>query len=247
MGAYELRKEINQYVFNPGLVSHRRLDSWEMNPKTASDDPTGNGVLYTAIYFMTLGKLGDLREEDKWRFRETVRQCYKNGSYGLIMRSPRKPDQEGPDDYVAASAVDRAIALDILSYGKNYPAKVLKFIPIPYVFNTEQERVFTFKAWLGRQVQLIAHWRTCAGLRAGFFSSAWWSVVLFIGAFKDKRDNDGWMLSWILAENCPDWFFCRWARNFWRTKAQDVFGAEVQGMAARCLEPGHPIGRHFVF
>lgn len=257
MGAHQLRSEINQYVFSPGLVSHRRLDSWEMNPKTASEDPSGNGVLYTAIYFLTLKKLGALTEEDLARFRATIRQCYKPGTIGLVMRSPRKPDQEGPDDYVGASAVDKYIAQEILTYGVKYPPLLLGFIPIPYVFNTEQERKFTFKAWLGRQVQLIAHWKTCAGRGAGLFSSVWWAVVMWLGTFKDERDNDGWMLSWLLSENTPrckifkwdlgEWFFCRWARNYWRVKAQEKFGDRVQGMAARCLEPGHPIGKYFVF
>jgi hypothetical protein len=247
MSLHPIREEIKQYLFSPGLICHRKVNPNEQNPTTASEDPTGNGVLYTALYYVTLAKLGVLTDEDKWRFREVIRQCYSPGNTGLIQRSPRKPDQEGPDDYVGAVAVDKLVAIDVLSYGQNNKAKLFKFISIPYVYNTEHPGIYRLKAHLGRQAQLIAHFKACAGSPAGFVTTIWWAIVITIGAFKDKTDNDGWLLSWLLTENCPDHFLCKWAKNFWRIKARETFGDQVQGIAARCLDSDHPIGKYFVF
>ena len=109
-----LRDEIVPYTGSDGLV-------W-----SSLNGPGGNGVLYTAEYYVMLNRLAELEEQDHANWDKVMVPC--TITPGLIQRSSTDFEQEGPDDYVgylAAVPLGASIMLILVnlhfkhSYGDN--------------------------------------------------------------------------------------------------------------------------------
>lgn len=91
---------------------------------TSDKDPqkwsTGNGLLYTGIFYTILALNDELTDDDRQKFEAAVSKC--EVMPGLYNRNPLRPDLEAQDDYIGiacASYFTRSkFALDILNYGK---------------------------------------------------------------------------------------------------------------------------------
>lgn len=101
---------LKNYLDSDGLVSIDR------NPSKWS---TGNGLLYTGLFYTILALRGELDESDRKRFSKAVSACEVRP--GLYNRNPNRPDFEAHDDYVGvvcgAFFTGTRFARDVLEYG----------------------------------------------------------------------------------------------------------------------------------
>lgn len=184
----QMRKDFAVYTDSVGLLSNIP------NPPLNS---TGNGLLYTSFYYMTLYLWGVLTEDDKNQFVSVVQSCRKDSINGLYNRSPQKTDQEGPDDYlgiVAAScknALNVPLADQVYQYGLSTGTA-----PFNWIYNNETPGVFTMDAWFGRQLQLPAIFSLGAGVQPPLWRKLWMIGAIQLGGTSNPQDNNGVILSW---------------------------------------------------
>lgn len=231
-----------------------------------------NGLLYTSEAFITMSRLmanGVHYLSTGPEFTRLVNLCWKEP--GLLKRGPHFTDQEGPDDYVGVIACSAIYAPDILwkiyNYGQNKTKlrgiftdgkttnlwlwKSLDFIfgwvSVRYNYNNVNPGTMSRSSWLGRQGQLIAHLHHALGTRPSFLLRMWWALAVFSASFAAKTDQDSWMLTWLLVTTYRGGSrLCTLASKVWWYSLHKNFGQEAQGICARTLEPGHPLGRYFV-
>lgn len=185
MDAAKLRLEIKKFTDSTGLV----------HPKKKG--VSGNGLLYSAEYFVLLSNMKALTASDIIQWKNALFSCRRLP--GLYNRHKTKTDQNSVDDYVgiaAANSVTRQkhLSLEILNYGKNqgFPK---------YVYNNVSPGVFTASSWLGRQGQLIAHIELSAGITPPIWRTAWWvSSLIYSGMTSKKENHDAWILSYLVAK-----------------------------------------------
>jgi hypothetical protein len=116
---------------------------------------TGNGLLFTGLFYSLLGVRGELEPSDKDHFEKAVEACFVNRVTPVLNRNKGRPDFEGWDDYngvvAAAFFVGSDIAKDILNYGEANC----------FNFNNEQPKKFTLRSWFGRLPGFPGHLRLC--------------------------------------------------------------------------------------
>lgn len=241
-----LREELEPYMFSPGLVSHRKVLPHEKYPKSPNDDPTGNGIMYSCLGLIVANDNGEQVYNWVNDFHFALNCCTLD--LGLYMRTPRKPDQQGQDDYLWLAAYHREIAENICWYGENVKGKLLGLPLFKYNFNTEKPGQFSWSAWLGRYPQLVAHFNACAGNDVPKSFAKQWANNMYLSAKKDPKDQDAWLHAWALHRHPPKYDFCERAAQYWRGYVLNEYGSKwAQGIAARCLDPEHPIGLKFIF
>jgi hypothetical protein len=183
-----LRDEIAQYrMEGSGLVAPQR---WP------TPDSTGNGVLYTSIYYALLVLRGEARPEDLTDYFATFGPCFDRP--GLIDRSPspfKELDQDSFDDYTGLATASRLMeqdfryARDILSHGRSTG----RIYFTRWVYNNVDHDRWTARSWLGRQPQFVAHLHFAAGeMPNGFLQNAWAESTR-----KCATDSSAALLQWM--------------------------------------------------
>jgi hypothetical protein len=202
----------------------------------------GNGLRYTAEYYLTLRARGELYDQDEMRFEDTVEACFVPGHQGLLQRHPVfwRGHQEGPDDYVAVCHASQKlspfIARTILEYGRRHH----------WVFNNARHGRFSLKAWLGRQGQLVAHMYFCAGEDPPWYLKAWWAAAVLWSCRAPKTDQDAWVLSWHLVNAAAGRArLCDWAGRRWYRALRGSQPATLSGILRSYFAPGHPLAAYF--
>jgi hypothetical protein len=243
----DLSKEIKPYRCLDNLV-HNRICAGERNP-------SGNGLLTTSIYYILRVIRSEFTEVDALEMLPVFTACRAFGIPGLFNRAPTHPDQEGPDDYVGLGACSsftgfRGIAQDILTCGRDRPF-ALGFLKLYFNFcNLTPQIVLHRDSWLGRQGQLVAHFRFAAGETPSWWQKLWWAAAVATSAFAHKEDQDAWMLSWLLCVAAPKdpGFLCRWARRYWFKKMSATFpdhGIREPLQKSLMDDPNHPLVRYW--
>lgn len=176
-----LREDIVNYRQMDGLVSPN------INP---TPDSTGNGLLYTSLYFILLTRRKELQTGDYADFYITVDKCQVPGFKGLFYRSTTKTkEQEAWDDYVGLSYASVVMgsgdADNILFYGHSH-----KFFSLNYIYNDLAPGKFSMDAWFGRNPAITAHFSHCAQVKVGVFKNIISSIVLWF-----QRES---ILGWIM-------------------------------------------------
>lgn len=231
-----LRDEIESYRDMDGLVAPKRTFPGQRNA-------SGNGILYTAEYFLLLDLRGELlHPKDPADFMAVLLSCQNEP--GLFNRSPVHPDQEAPDDYlglVLASEVLRLpYAMDIWAYGdRNH-----------FVYNNVRPGKFTWTAWFGRMPQVVAHFQWCAGFTPALWRRLWWCGAVATAGFRGKGGEDAWILSWLLTriierEHVGD-SLERMAIKIWRWRLKRAYPGGMKGVFSRYFGPEHPIAKYWV-
>jgi hypothetical protein len=179
-----LREEIENYRQPDGLISP------DLKP---GPDSTGNGLLYFSLYHILLVRLGLSRPSDLDEFESVVRTCYVPGHVGLLRRSPTKTEeQESFDDYVAvmeaARVLNSRVRFEIYQYG--FSSQRL----INFIYNNLSPEAFSWKAWLGRNPALVAHFRRCLGLTPSMFGFTWhYFSIVFSSVYNDSSCLQTWL------------------------------------------------------
>lgn len=261
-----LKEEIKPYVDRFGFISPRPYD-WGTNTPGS-----GNGILYTSEYYITLKRLNEIDSDDRARFINVIAQC--EVQKGLYRRAPGWIDyNEAQDDYLglltASYLINPIIAKQILDYGKKSKANlailvsflklpnwikvtlqfILKRINVPFNFNNVKPEETSEASWLGRHFPLVTHMYFCAGEKPPFWRKLLWCLGILISCFSKTEDHDAWMLTWLLVLVGQDQgSMCRLVSKIWLIVFKLRFGSTAQGICARTLlaDVYHPLGKRFV-
>jgi hypothetical protein len=210
-----------------GLVHNRWVEAGERNP-------SGNGLAYSCATAIGMKLRGEWTGNEREDLRFAILRCEAVGRPGLFRRGPFHPAQEGPDDYVwllamAAICEEPEIAARVVDFGLSNP---FVFGPFRLYFNfcnVCEEVVLHRSSWLGRQGQLVAHFRFATRRPTdwpAWWLRAWWGVVVGFSAWARQGNQDAWMHSWSLVHALPSsglgwwirlsrWWFLKRFRIVW--------------------------------
>lgn len=201
-----LQDDIRAYLDADGLVAQRPTIPGQRNA-------SGNGVLYTALYFICLAVREEAGLIDRGQFLDLTDILWKREDgrslFGLLVRGPAHPDQQAMDDYtgwVAAAAmlVCPAVPRAILRYGETAWVRGLLPWPVRFFYSNVSpgsarhlDGRKNWNAWLGRYPQFVPLLRMASGVN-GFLGRLLWSLSLAYSSLTLRpEDQDGWILSYL--------------------------------------------------
>lgn len=152
------------------------LNRYGLVTASPGDDTCDNGVLFTAQKLLLAPQAPGEKE------LEPIARCFSPYE-GLLQRWPGNPALDGPDNFIGACAVSRDFAGWLVQYGRTTRPH--------YVYNQTAPRVFTFRAWLGRQPGLIGFAKECAGEGSNWFERLCWNVGAVLTIRAKARDSRG--------------------------------------------------------
>jgi hypothetical protein len=233
-----IREEIKSWTDADGLVSHSRTFPGQRNA-------SGNGLLYTSLYYILLSRLGLLSRDDRDTFASIIVNCQVDG--GLLKRGPIHPDQEGPDDYIGVLAASKVINVDI---ARRILFRARRWLPIPWHMNNTSpgslfypDGRFNFSAIFLRFPALICHAYECAGFRPNPFLRLCRAVVLWLsGRGRRSASQDEWVLSWLILSSIgePNAIEKMVIENWEKRLSQSPF-LTLRSALAAALKPNHPV------
>lgn len=207
---------------------------------------SGNGLRYTAEYYILKFRYGLLSKDDTLQFDSIVRRCFAEP--GLLNR---KPDDKSPnkfDDYVAVSAAsmifELLLANDIKTYGlKNH-----------WYYNNAKTKLSLkdkWGAWFGKDRGLIAHFYYADQDTPSWLKTVMWTFNILLCAYTAKDSQDEWVLSahqiiayeWSHDRTWPQDKVCA----YWRKKFRHQWG--VNGMSkllAKYFDHAHPLSKYAI-
>jgi hypothetical protein len=132
------------------IKRYRQVDGLISPDENATPDSTGNGLLYTSLYYVLLYNLRLCTPEDVKEYQEIVKKCavkYHGITLGLLNRSQTKTDQGSRDDYigvlVASNLLNVSYRFDIYTWG-------LHCGRVKNNYNNRNIFKLTWSSWLGR-------------------------------------------------------------------------------------------------
>lgn len=233
-----LREDILPYTDADGLVAPWKVPQGHRNG-------SGNGLLYTSLYYILLTNKGLIGTPERLAFMETIMPC-ESSIPGVYNRSPVHPDQEGPDDYIglvaAASILElKSICWGILTHGMEKP---FQLGPIKLFFNycnIAKEVVLHRSSWLGRMPQVVAHIKLACGVQPTFVQKLVWCYSVISSVYAKEDNFDARILSYLLVRNYSvggDGIrnaLCDWAVR-WFLKRTDM-----SKVMQKAFGEGHPL------
>lgn len=205
-------------------------------------EPDGNGILYSSLYFLILKNWGELNAQDLVHVHDIYTKC--KVLPGLIDRGKDNLSEEEQDDYYglacASQITDPIIALDIYSYGKNH---------LWYFDNMQTARGWAkiklwFDLWFGRFPGFCAHIKFCAHEDPSLFDKCWWAFGMICGALGSKANTSGRQLEWCMycaySSQFHDSFICSLAARFWKNRLWAKFPNGMGDVFAGYFYTTHP-------
>lgn len=216
--------------------------------------PSGNGLVYTAAYLLTLRDHWLLGLNEVFEGINALTSCFV--TWGLLKRHPDHTDQEGPDDYIAVGLISHLCgseyAKSILSYGRSNPMRWFG-IDFYYVYNNEWPGSFLHKdqrtnwsAWMGRFPALICHLQWASGERPCLFRRLYWCAMLLISARKKRGNQDAWIQSYMMCEVAKNrWWLSDKVIKYWECKFKLTFSDGIGQVWAEYFgNPNHPLAKY---
>lgn len=186
----DLRDEIKPYIDENGLVLPKK--------NSPGSPETGNGLLYTSIYYTFLVKLKQFQKGDELDFARLVLSCQVDTNAGLYHRAPDKTEEQiAWDDYIgvisAASIIGCHGLLNMRRQAERRYLGVLRFC-FP---NLNPEKLSPLKAWFGRNPWFTGFAKVCLNMNYTGFAEFFLSLrFLWSGLFINKENI---ILNWLMA------------------------------------------------
>lgn len=231
----DLREEIKPYIDENNLVLPHRN-----NPGSAE---SGNGLLYTSIYYLLLFVTGKLTKDDVLEFSRRVLDCEVVGRVGLFHRASDKTgEQIGWDDYIAVIALASLIGANVvkISIRKQSQKRYWLFLRFCYP-NLNPDKLRPFKAWFGRNPWFVAFAKISLGMWFSFVASGVLSLRLVLSA--RFGSPSGWHLDWLMVEALKKrtmWIDSASA-YWWKTTGAAEPGGIAEILRYEFRSPQHPI------
>ena len=189
-----LEQDYKHYTDKYGLIQPSTRDG--------AGETSHNGLRFTAEALVAFNNHGKLSREYKYAFLKAIFSCQSMA--GLYNRYPGANQlQESVDDLCGvglSSFILRRnyLAREILHYGRRN---------FGFFNNENPGSIFRLNSWkinwsafLWRQVQVFCHLRWAAEENPNCFQKLWWIIVILMGTKRQKDDQDGWVLSWMLVK-----------------------------------------------
>lgn len=233
-----LKEEIASYTQRDGLISPNK------NPGI---DSTGNGLLYTSLYYILLHKTGQLTCDDRHRFRNIVLSCRAHGSrfYGLLHRSPTKiEEQTGHDDYVGVCTALMLLDLNniawlIVNFGNKRNLLIFKWL-----YNNLCPIEFTFQAWRGRRPEVVAHMQQCVDtIKVHPLRVLYMAIYILIGGVDGHHQS---IIMRYLIGSYSKYRIVRWAWSKFEKRILKKYNRGMADVLAKELGALHPVVRYWV-
>lgn len=198
---------------------------------------TGNGLLYTGLFYSILAVTDNLSIEDVRRFARAVEPCWVYAYKGLLERNDGRPDQQAHDDYigvvVASYLLNTYHARAVHDFGKAHC----------WVFDNVHPTKFSLNCWHGRFPGLVGLYRVCAKQDPGFVQEVGLATSIYANALSGKEKFGGKILTWLKvqalkhqATSCMD------AVEYWERKLVKDYGSFANVLAGY-FGPDHAFGR----
>lgn len=206
---------------------------------TIDRDPTpwstGNGLLYTGLFYTLLTLRNELTKEDCERFEKAVRGCEVDGYHGLYHRNPgRTTDLEAHDDYIGIAAgsffTNTPMAREIWTYGDCNS----------WCFNNLDPGKKSPNVWQGRFIGIVCFYTMAAKEDPSFFQK-----LLFNSAIRGSIDSNnvsGKILAWLQVQVAKKANVCPKACELFEQSIVDDFGG-ITGLLSQYFPAGHPFGQ----
>lgn len=235
-----LRDEILEYQQPDLLVVPKN----EVNGQERQDT-TGNGLLYTSLYYILLYEHKELTEQDRQDFDRIVRSCMQEP--GLLDRSKTKPeDQNSRDDYIGVCVASRlmqlAISHDICEYGKTHGPLWFKW----YYKNTNEKSSLSvfFRAWFGRWIEVPALIQKCAFYKPNIFRRLYVFFKLLTSSVND--DVSCLINSLICIAFRRQSHLMDFSIMLYQIRLHKKHENGLKSVLERLLEPQHPIAKYWI-
>lgn len=193
---------------------------------------TGNGLLYTGLFYTLLALNGELDEEDRARFAKAVARCEVEP--GLYNRNPGRPDWEAHDDYVGVAAASYFLkapfAGDIVDYGEINE----------WCFDNTKPGELSLKAYHGRFPGRIGFYYMATGSKPGFFRRVAFSSAVKNDTTETRRDAGEVILRWLQVQVAKDLGVCPIACEDWEQSFKIAWGDEATLFRVALNAPEHP-------
>lgn len=199
---------------------------------------SGNGLLYTGIFYTLLCLRREVQPGDMERFKKTVNLCYVDrGSQvfpGLLERNDKRPDLQAHDDYhgvVTASALlNTRHVHDVFAWG--YANN--------WSYNNVDPEKWTFRTWHGRFPGQVAYYTMAARENPGVFGPCVLASKITTNALADPADAGGKILVWLMIEGVKGQHaLCDEAGRFWYERMRRDYGS-LGALFAKYFGPHHP-------
>jgi hypothetical protein len=227
------------------ILDGRYMDAWSLvSPRKTTEgekDASGNGVMYSGELAMLVAMRGEMTDEIRDWFGETLAECCPQG-IGLLQRSPSKTDQIGPDDFYGFAA--GCIATDTFDLGR----MVLQYgLDHNGSYNTEEPGVWTAKSFLFRQPQLVACLYYAAGkVPPWYLRLAAAASIFFSCRSAPVEDLDARRLAFLLIYCTRQSWLCSLAAVGWYKRLERDYGTlGMAQVAIRYYEEGHPFAEYW--
>lgn len=230
MNAESFKDEVlSNYLDNQKLVSIL------FNPPNLS---TGNGILFTGIFYYLLFVNDLLDAKDKLRFYNAIYLCYVESQdghpyYGLLNRNPGRLDLEAQDDYIGAalcsSVGNKQIAKDIACYGSSNH----------WSYDNQRPFSFSLRCWHSRFPGLVGFYKICADYKLNIFNVMWIFVKLLCPISMDASDV---ILDWLMMRAFKRRLIFKYLVKYWEYRFLKIYG-ELSRVMKIYYGESHPFSK----
>lgn len=199
---------------------------------------TGNGLLYTGIFYTLLFLRGEALPEDVVRFSKTVYNCWQVP--GVLNRNPGRPDLESHDDYIGVMAASYHLntphAKIICGYGEKHW----------WSFNNVDPCKWALQTYHGRFPGLVGYYRMAARKPPGMLQSLMLNAKITASACPSENAS-GKILTWLMttvleAENKP---YFGDSIELWKARMKHDYKT-LNGLFSTYFKPSHPFSQVLV-
>lgn len=151
---------------------------------------SGNGILFSSIFYTVLHLNNLISEDDKVRFSRMVDLCWVDPYIGILERNDQRKDKEAHDDYHVATAsylLRTYHAEAIYNYGDMHN----------WSFNNENPGKWTFSTWHGRFPGTVGYYSIAARKEPGWLDL--WMLKKTMRSSLPER-SDGMFMRWLKAQ-----------------------------------------------
>jgi hypothetical protein len=255
-----LKDEMIAYTDKYGLIQPQK-----------QPNESGNGLLYTSEYIVTLAKLGQLETDDKVKYLGAIMSSEVQP--GLFKRNPEAftNDIEAIDDYIGlaagSKAANRLIAQRILKYGREHKfllkdiisdylnrsdssfhlplifvSKLFGNIKVGYVYNNLEPNKANSEVWFGRFPQLIASLKWAAGEEPTLFEKVYTALV--IATSGNKNDTNTFILSDLVVYCSQGSWLCRQVAKIWKWRLYKMYPNGMKDVYKQYFGADYPLSNY---
>lgn len=236
MNAESFKDEVlSNYLDNQKLVSIL------FNPPNLS---TGNGILFTGIFYYILAVNKLIDSKDIERFSKAIKNCYVINNHGqclgLLNRNPGRLDLEAQDDYIgaalASSVVDKTICRHIELYGSVNN----------WSYDNQRPFQFSLRCWHQRFPGLVGFYKICAYgdynlniFDPNLFDTFSIFIKLLLPISMDASDV---ILDWLMTRAFKRRWIFKYLVKYWEYRFLKIYG-EVNRVMKIYYGESHPFSR----